>query len=66
MKEQGFYDEQEIETIRSRHQEEVEAAVKTMESFPPPDVNDLFDHTFATLPDDLVRQKTDYLTARGN
>ncbi|MCK2158423.1 pyruvate dehydrogenase (acetyl-transferring) E1 component subunit alpha [Exiguobacterium sp. 17-1] len=66
MKEQGFYDEQEIEAIRTRHQEEVEAAVKTMEAFPPPDVNDLFDHTYATLPDDLVRQKTDYLTARGN
>ncbi|RJO96268.1 pyruvate dehydrogenase (acetyl-transferring) E1 component subunit alpha [Exiguobacterium sp. RIT452] len=66
MKAQGFYEEQEIEAIRIRHQEEVEAAVKTMEAFPSPDVNDLFDHTFATLPDDLIRQKADYLTARGN
>ncbi|WP_214722351.1 pyruvate dehydrogenase (acetyl-transferring) E1 component subunit alpha [Exiguobacterium sp. s192] len=66
MKVQGFYEEQEIEAIRIRHQEEVEAAVKTMEAFPSPDVNDLFDHTFATLPDDLIRQKADYLTARGN
>ncbi|WP_026834031.1 pyruvate dehydrogenase (acetyl-transferring) E1 component subunit alpha [Exiguobacterium undae] len=66
MKAQGFYEEQEVEAIRIRHQEEVEAAVKTMEAFPSPDVNDLFDHTFATLPDDLIRQKADYLTARGN
>ncbi|WP_404275775.1 pyruvate dehydrogenase (acetyl-transferring) E1 component subunit alpha [Exiguobacterium undae] len=66
MKAQGFYEEQEIEAIRIRHQEEIEAAVKTMEAFPSPDVNDLFDHTFATLPDDLIRQKADYLTARGN
>lgn len=66
MKAQGFYEEQEIGAIRIRHQEEVEAAVKTMEAFPSPDVNDLFDHTFATLPDDLIRQKADYLTARGN
>lgn len=66
MKAQGFYEEQEIVAIRIRHQEEVEAAVKTMEAFPSPDVNDLFDHTFATLPDDLIRQKADYLTARGN
>ncbi|WP_214848935.1 pyruvate dehydrogenase (acetyl-transferring) E1 component subunit alpha [Exiguobacterium sp. s193] len=66
MRTQGFYEDTEIDAIRTRHQMEVEEAVKAMEAFKPPAIDDLFDHTYATLPADVARQKADYLTARGN
>ncbi len=65
LKHQGYFDETWMQQLQERHQTEVEAAVVAMEQFKAPDINDLFDHTYATLPVDVQQQKEAYLLARG-
>ncbi|MEN2767138.1 pyruvate dehydrogenase (acetyl-transferring) E1 component subunit alpha [Ornithinibacillus xuwenensis] len=60
MKNYGYWDENQIEAIHNRVEEEVEAAVKEMESYPKANVDDLFNHVFAELPAPLKEQKESY------
>lgn len=61
MKNYGYWDEEKINTWQKEVEEEVENAVKQMEQYPEPAIDDLFDHVFTNMPDQLVAQKEEYL-----
>jgi 2-oxoisovalerate dehydrogenase E1 component alpha subunit len=61
MKNYGYWDDQWVQEIKEKTTSEVEQAVEEMENFPPPNVNDVFDHVFAQMPTQLVEQKEAYL-----
>lgn len=61
MKKEDMWDQDWFTEIDKNINEEIELSVGKMESFPEPDVNDLFDHVFATLPGQLKEQKELYL-----
>lgn len=61
MKNNGFWDEAHMATLQQKVEEEIEAAVKAMETYPKPTIEDMFDHVFAKLPDSLQKQKDAYL-----
>ncbi|MFS0673318.1 pyruvate dehydrogenase (acetyl-transferring) E1 component subunit alpha [Ornithinibacillus sp. 179-J 7C1 HS] len=61
MKNEGFWEENFIQSTHEKIEHEIELAVKEMENYPKPNVEDLFNHVFAKLPDSLVRQKESYL-----
>lgn len=61
MKKEDMWDQDWFTEIDKNINEEIELSVGKMESFPEPDVNDLFDHVFATLPEQLKEQKELYL-----
>lgn len=65
MKLNGFWDEEWVEKIKEEITNEVEQAVKDMESFPKPNVNDLFDHVFETPTWTIAKQKEQYLQLLG-
>ena len=65
MKKSGFWDEQWLFGIEETVEEEINTSVEEMEHYPKPDVNDLFDHVFARMPDDLMEQKKSYLRYLG-
>ncbi|HWO78327.1 MAG TPA: pyruvate dehydrogenase (acetyl-transferring) E1 component subunit alpha [Bacillus sp. (in: firmicutes)] len=60
MKNQNLWDETWIESVKEEASEEIEAAVKEMEAFPKPDVNDLFDYVFAEPTWTIQDQKEAY------
>ena len=39
-----------VQEIKEKTTDEIEAAVEEMESFPAPNVDDIFDHVYAELP----------------
>ncbi|PAV28897.1 pyruvate dehydrogenase (acetyl-transferring) E1 component subunit alpha [Virgibacillus profundi] len=61
MKKNGFWKEGKISEMQAQLKEEVDAAVDAMENYPEANVEDLFDHVFAELPEELVKQKETYL-----
>jgi 2-oxoisovalerate dehydrogenase E1 component alpha subunit len=61
MKNEGFWDEDFASNIHQEVEKEIEAAVKEMESYPKANVEDIFDHVFAELPNQLANQKDTYL-----
>lgn len=61
MKNYGYWDEQWIQEIKEKTTSEIELAVEDMENFPPPNVEDIFDHIFAEMPTQLAEQKEAYL-----
>ncbi|GGA82921.1 pyruvate dehydrogenase (acetyl-transferring) E1 component subunit alpha [Ornithinibacillus halotolerans] len=65
MKNAEYWDEAFITTTHVEVEEEVEAAVKAMEDYPAPRVEDLFDYVFAELPEQLKKQKASYLQLLG-
>lgn len=65
MKNAGFWNEDVVTKAHLEIEEEIEAAVKAMESYPKANVEDLFNHVFAELPDQLQEQKDAYLHLLG-
>ncbi|WP_339212898.1 pyruvate dehydrogenase (acetyl-transferring) E1 component subunit alpha [Ornithinibacillus sp. FSL M8-0202] len=61
MKNEGFWQDAYIQSTQAKIEEEIEAAVKAMETYPKPNVEDLFDHVFAELPRSLATQRDSYL-----
>ncbi|QBP41107.1 pyruvate dehydrogenase (acetyl-transferring) E1 component subunit alpha [Paenisporosarcina antarctica] len=62
MKNYGYWDEKWIKEVKKKINNEIEAAVEGMEQFPPPVVDDIFDHVYAVMPAHLAEQKESYLT----
>lgn len=62
MKNYGYWKEKQILEWQAAIKDEVEAAVQAMEASPRAQVEDLFDHVFATPPAQLVEQKENYLS----
>ena len=54
-----------FKTLKKKQTNEIEAAVEEMESFPPPNVEDVFDHVYAEMPAQLAEQKEAYLAHLG-
>ncbi|WP_342598034.1 pyruvate dehydrogenase (acetyl-transferring) E1 component subunit alpha [Psychrobacillus sp. FSL H8-0483] len=65
MKNYGYWNEDWIQATKERTSSEVEAAVEEMEKFPPPNVEDVFDHVYAEMPAQLADQKEAYLDYLG-
>lgn len=61
MKNHDLWDDVWSEKVQKEAADEIEAAVKEMEGFPAPDVNDIFDHVFAERTWTIEEQKNDYL-----
>lgn len=61
MKNAGFWNEEFTAKTHREVEDEIETAVKAMESYPKANVEDLFNHVFAELPDQLQEQKDSYL-----
>lgn len=61
MKKVGMWDEKWAADVKEEAEEQIEKAVLAMEAYPPPDVNDLFDHVFEENPWTIQEQKNDYL-----
>jgi pyruvate dehydrogenase E1 component alpha subunit len=65
MKLNGLWDEDWVMAIKGSIDREVEQAVKEMESFPPPNINDLFDYVFEKPTWTIAKQKEQYLQLIG-
>ncbi|MFJ8063723.1 pyruvate dehydrogenase (acetyl-transferring) E1 component subunit alpha [Psychrobacillus sp. NPDC096426] len=65
MKNYGYWNEDWIQATKEKTSSEVEAAVEEMEKFPPPNVEDVFDHVYAEMPAQLADQKEAYLDYLG-
>lgn len=63
MKKNGCWDDEAMQKIHEACHAEVEEAVEQMEVFPPPKVDDLFDHLYAELPKQVIEQKEAYLAS---
>ena len=61
MKEYGYWDEDWIEQMKEEVKEEIDGAVKTLESMPPPDVNDIYDYMFERPTWTIEQQKEAYM-----
>ncbi|MFS0575240.1 pyruvate dehydrogenase (acetyl-transferring) E1 component subunit alpha [Sporosarcina sp. 179-K 3D1 HS] len=61
MKEYGYWDAEWVEVTSKKIEAEIEEAVVQMESFPAPNVDDLFDHVFEEMPWPIKEQKENYL-----
>lgn len=60
MKNLGFWDEDFAQQVQIEVSEEIDDAVKEMESYPPSNVNDLFEHVFETPTWTIEEQKQAY------
>ncbi|GAA0598508.1 pyruvate dehydrogenase (acetyl-transferring) E1 component subunit alpha [Virgibacillus siamensis] len=58
----GLWNEQEIIEVKSTLKEEVDGAIEAMEEYPAANVEDMFDHIYAELPEQLLDQKESYLS----
>ena len=65
MKNYGYWNDEWIQATREKTAREVEAAVEEMEKFPPPKVEDVFNHVYAEMPAQLSEQKEAYLAHLG-
>ncbi|MGG1400882.1 pyruvate dehydrogenase (acetyl-transferring) E1 component subunit alpha [Bacillus salipaludis] len=65
MKVNGFWDEEWALKVKEETESEVEQAVKDMESFPKPNINDLFDNVFENPTWTIAKQKEQYLQLIG-
>lgn len=64
LKNNGWFDEAWAERMQKQAAEEVDAAVEEMESFPPANPADIFDHVFAEPTWQLHQQKQEYFQAK--
>ncbi|GIN41347.1 pyruvate dehydrogenase (acetyl-transferring) E1 component subunit alpha [Heyndrickxia oleronia] len=60
MKNQGIWDDAWQESIITKATEKIEQAIEEMEAYPPPNVDDLFDHVFAVPTWTIKEQKDQY------
>ncbi|PFN79035.1 pyruvate dehydrogenase (acetyl-transferring) E1 component subunit alpha [Bacillus sp. AFS076308] len=65
MKENNFWDEDWVMKVNEETQTEVEQAVKDMESYPKPNINDLFDNVFEKPTWTIAKQKEEYFQLIG-
>ncbi|MFJ7973838.1 pyruvate dehydrogenase (acetyl-transferring) E1 component subunit alpha [Psychrobacillus sp. NPDC096389] len=65
MKNYGYWNDEWIQATKDKTSSEVEAAVEEMEKFPPPNLEDVFNHVYAEMPAQLVEQKESYLAHLG-
>ncbi len=65
MKVNGFWDDEWALKVKEDTESEVEQAVKDMESFPKPNINDLFDNVFEKPTWTIAKQKEQYLQLIG-
>ncbi|WP_066365448.1 pyruvate dehydrogenase (acetyl-transferring) E1 component subunit alpha [Neobacillus fumarioli] len=65
MKSNGIWKEEWVQKITNEIAAEVEQAVKEMENYPKPNVNDLFDHVFEKPTWTISQQKEQYLQLIG-
>ncbi|MFJ7936030.1 pyruvate dehydrogenase (acetyl-transferring) E1 component subunit alpha [Sporosarcina sp. NPDC096371] len=65
MKNYGYWNEEWIQATQEKTTREVEVAVEEMEKFPPPNVEDVFNHVYAEMPAQLAEQKEAYLAHLG-
>ncbi|RJS62527.1 pyruvate dehydrogenase (acetyl-transferring) E1 component subunit alpha [Bacillus sp. PK3_68] len=61
MKNNSYWDDEWVQRVHDEAAEEIEEAVKEMESMPPPDVNDIYDYIFETPTWTIEEQKKQYL-----
>ncbi|GIO26701.1 pyruvate dehydrogenase (acetyl-transferring) E1 component subunit alpha [Ornithinibacillus bavariensis] len=61
MKNYGFWDDAYIQKTHQQVEEEIESAVKAMESYSKANVEDMFDYVFAEPPKQLLEQRDSYL-----
>ncbi len=61
MKQQGYADDLWIQNVAEEARIEIEEVVKRLETMPPPNVNDMFDHIFAVPTWTIQEQKDRYL-----
>ena len=61
MKKEGLWDAAWAEKVQEEESEKIEQAVKEMEAYPEPDINDLFDHVFEENTWTIQEQKEQYL-----
>ncbi|WP_062352429.1 pyruvate dehydrogenase (acetyl-transferring) E1 component subunit alpha [Bacillus kwashiorkori] len=61
MKNNGYWDETWAQSVQNFAVEQIEKAIIEMEAYPPPNVNDLFDHVFAEPTWTIDEQKRNYL-----
>lgn len=57
----GYWDEDWTQQVQEEAAEEIEAAVKRMESMAPANVHDLYDHIFEEMPWPIAEHKEQYL-----
>ncbi|WP_391205360.1 pyruvate dehydrogenase (acetyl-transferring) E1 component subunit alpha [Psychrobacillus sp. L4] len=65
MKNYGYWDDEWVQATKEKTNSEVEAAVEEMEKFPPPNVEDVFNHVYAEMPAQIAEQKEAYLSHLG-
>src|SRR5690606_4532980 len=61
MENRGIWDSSYAESVQEKANEIIEQAVTEMENYPPPNVDDLFDHVFEKPTWTIEEQKRDYL-----
>ncbi|HAM80850.1 pyruvate dehydrogenase (acetyl-transferring) E1 component subunit alpha [Ornithinibacillus bavariensis] len=61
MKNYGFWDDAYIQKTHQQVEEEIESAVKAMESYSKANVEDMFDYVFAEPPKQLLEQRDSYI-----
>lgn len=61
MKAYGFWDEKLAEQIKGEIKEEIDGAVKVLETMPPANVNDIYDYMFEKPTWTLEQQKEEYI-----
>ena len=65
MKNEGIWDERWTTQIQNQITEEVEQAIREVESYPKPKVDDLFDYVFETPTWTIAKQKEEYFQLLG-
>ncbi|MFD1334532.1 pyruvate dehydrogenase (acetyl-transferring) E1 component subunit alpha [Oceanobacillus iheyensis] len=61
MKAYGFWDEAVVEQLKEEVKEEIDGAVKDLETMPPADVNDIYDYMFEKPTWTIEQQKEEYI-----
>lgn len=61
MKAHGYWDETVVEQLKEEVKEEIDRAVKELETMPPADVNDIYDYMFEKPTWTIEQQKEEYM-----
>lgn len=61
MKAHGFWDETVVEQLKEEVKEEIDGAVKGLETMPPADVNDIYDYMFEKPTWPIEQQREEYI-----
>ncbi|MEF8800323.1 MAG: pyruvate dehydrogenase (acetyl-transferring) E1 component subunit alpha [Halolamina sp.] len=62
LEDQGILDEKRVEEIEAEVEQQVADAVDAAESEPRPEPEEMFEHTYAELPEDLERQREEFVS----